>query len=119
MNTLKRSNQSSNRETFRHNLDSLTGDAKRAIALFVRGRSDGGRFLDWKIADRYLTANHFMHILKLICFTIAELAKLVWGFPGTVAANWRKRRQLAVVSEGETERLDRIRNPSKYLGKES
>jgi hypothetical protein len=59
-----------------------------------------------------------MNLFKVICFTIAELAKQVWAFPATVAANSRKRRQLAQVSEGEMERLDRLRNPSKYLGKE-
>lgn len=59
-----------------------------------------------------------MHILKLICLTIGELAKQVWLFPGTVAANLRKRRRRTEVNELEVERLDRIRNPSKYLGKE-
>lgn len=60
-----------------------------------------------------------MHIFKVICFTIFELAKQVWAFPATVAANFRKRRRLADVNEVEAERLDRIRNPSKYLGKEN
>jgi hypothetical protein len=58
-----------------------------------------------------------MHILKLICLTIGELAKQVWSFPGNVAANFRKRRRRTEVNELEVERLDRIRNPSKYLGK--
>jgi hypothetical protein len=78
----------------------------------------------WKIssseyADRHLMPNYLMHILKVICLTIFELAKQVWTFPATVAANLRKRRRLTEVSEGEAERLDRLRNPSKYLGKES
>ena len=59
-----------------------------------------------------------MNVFKVICFTIAELAKQARAFPATVTANLRKRRQLAEVSEGEKERLDRLRNPSKYLGKE-
>ena len=59
-----------------------------------------------------------MHILKVICLTIAELVKQAWAFPATVAANLRKRRHPAGVNDVEAERLDRIRNPSKYLGKE-
>lgn len=58
-----------------------------------------------------------MRILKIICFTIAELARQVWAFPTTVAANLRRGR-LTPVNEVEAERLDRIRHPSKYLGKE-
>lgn len=59
-----------------------------------------------------------MHILKLICLTIAELAKQAWAFPATVAARLRKKRRLTELNEVEAERLDRIRHPSKYLGKE-
>ena len=60
-----------------------------------------------------------MHILKVICLTIVELVKQIGKLPATVAANLRKRRHVAVVNEVEAERLDRLRNPSKYLGKES
>jgi hypothetical protein len=60
-----------------------------------------------------------MHILKVICLTVIELVKQVWKLPATVAANFRKSRHVAVVNEVEAERLDRLRNPSKYLGKES
>ena len=60
-----------------------------------------------------------MRILKIICFTIGELAKQVWALPATVAASFRKRRRLAEVNEVEAERLDRLRNPSKYVGKEN
>jgi hypothetical protein len=59
-----------------------------------------------------------MRILKIICLTVLELAKQVCGFPATVAASFRKRNRLAEVNEVEAERLDRIRHPSKYLGKE-
>jgi hypothetical protein len=59
-----------------------------------------------------------MHILKVICLTVVELAKQAWGLPATVAANFRKRNRLAEVNDVEAERLDRIRHPSKYLGKE-
>lgn len=60
-----------------------------------------------------------MHILKVICFTIAELAKQAWAFPATVVINLRKKRGPTKVNIGEAERLDRLRNPSKYQGKES
>lgn len=60
-----------------------------------------------------------MHILKVICLTIIELVKQAWAFPATVAANFRKKRRVAEVNEVEAERIDRIRHPSKYLGKES
>ena len=59
-----------------------------------------------------------MHILKVICFTIVELFKQLWAIPATLVATFRKRRHVAEVNEVEAERLDRIRHPSKYLGKE-
>lgn len=60
-----------------------------------------------------------MHLFKVIFLTIFELARQVLAFPATVAANMRKRRRSAEVNEVEEERLDRIRHPSKYLGKEN
>jgi hypothetical protein len=58
-----------------------------------------------------------MHTLKLICLTIIQLVKQAWLLPQTVAIAVQQRRQQAVLNEHEAERLDRIRNPSKYLGK--
>ena len=58
-----------------------------------------------------------MHLFKVICLTIYELAKQVWAFPATIVANIRRRRESVAVNEVEAERLDRIRHPSKYLGK--
>ena len=58
-----------------------------------------------------------MYLLKLICMTIIQLIQQVWLFPQTVANAVKHRRQQAVRNELEAERLDRIRNPSKYLGK--
>ena len=61
-----------------------------------------------------------MHLFKVICLTIFELAKQLWALPATVATNLRKRRTTPVgVGAVEAERLDRLRHPSKYLGKES
>jgi hypothetical protein len=58
-----------------------------------------------------------MHTLKLICLNIIQLVKLVWFFPQLVAHAVKQRRRQIVLNELEAERLDRIRNPLKYLGK--
>ena len=58
-----------------------------------------------------------MNILKLICLTIIQLVKQAWLLPQSVANAVKQRRQQVVRNELEAERLDRIRNPSKYLGK--
>jgi len=58
-----------------------------------------------------------MHALKLISLTVIRLAKQVWLLPQTIADTAKQRRQQVVRNELEAERLDRIRNPSKYLGK--
>ena len=58
-----------------------------------------------------------MNILKLICLTIARWLKQAWLLPRTIAEALRKRQQKADFNKNEIERLDRIRNPSKYLGK--
>jgi hypothetical protein len=58
-----------------------------------------------------------MNPSKLICQSLARLARSVWALPKTIA-NISKERQLrAAFNEREAERLDRIRNPSKYWGK--
>ena len=58
-----------------------------------------------------------MYLLKFMCMTIIQLMKQVWLFPQTVANASKHRRRQTVRNELEAERLDRIRNPSKYLGK--
>jgi len=58
-----------------------------------------------------------MKTLKLICLTLMQLIKQTCLLPQTVANAIRDRRQQAVLNEREAERLDRIRNPSKYRGK--
>ena len=58
-----------------------------------------------------------MNILKLICLTIIQLGRQAWLFPQSVAQAVQQRRQKLVLKELEVERLDRICNPSKYLGK--
>ena len=59
-----------------------------------------------------------MYLLNLIFLTLVQLGKQILLLPETIAANVRKRRHRTEVNAMETERLDRIRNPSKYLGKE-
>ena len=58
-----------------------------------------------------------MHTLKLICLTLLQLVKQVWLLPQSVANAVKQRRRQIVLNELEAERLDRIRNPLKYLGK--
>ena len=59
----------------------------------------------------------FMYTLKLIFLTILNLVKQVWLLPQTVALALQQRRRKLARQEFETERLDRIRNPSKYAGR--
>jgi hypothetical protein len=58
-----------------------------------------------------------MDTLKHIYLTFLQLLKQVWLIPSTVGNTLLRRRQKVVRDELEAERLDRIRNPSKYLGK--
>jgi len=45
------------------------------------------------------------------------LALVTWSLPKSIADAVKQRRRQTVLDESEAERLDRIRNPSKYLGK--
>ena len=58
-----------------------------------------------------------MHILKFICLTIIQLVKQAWSLPQSVAIAVQERRLRITREELEAKRLDRIRNPDKYLGK--
>ena len=58
-----------------------------------------------------------MHTLMLICLTIIRLTKEAWLLPRSIGNAVKQRRRQIVLDELEAERLDRIRNPSKYLGK--
>jgi hypothetical protein len=58
-----------------------------------------------------------MRTLKLIGLTIVHLVKQAWLLPRSLANASEDRRRQIVLDELEAERLDRIRNPSKYLGK--
>ena len=58
-----------------------------------------------------------MNILKLICLALTQLVKQAYLLPKTIANAVKQRQRQTVLNELEAERLDRIRNPSKYLGK--
>jgi hypothetical protein len=58
-----------------------------------------------------------MNLFKMIGLTLMGLAKQAWLFPQSVALALRQKRQRVAVNEFEVERLDRLRHPSKYLGK--
>ena len=59
-----------------------------------------------------------MKILMLIGLTLVEIAKQIWALPKTIAHAFADKKQRRSVNAMEAERLDRIRNPLKYLGKE-
>jgi hypothetical protein len=58
-----------------------------------------------------------MERLKLIGLTIVGLAKQAWLLPQTITDALQQRRRQLARHQFETERLDRIRNPSKYRGR--
>ena len=58
-----------------------------------------------------------MNTLNLIYITIIRLFKQARLLPKTIADAVKQRRRQTALNELEVERLDRIRNPSKYLGK--
>jgi hypothetical protein len=55
--------------------------------------------------------------LKLIQQSITGFARRVWRFPQAVSRAVRWSLASSIRARAEAERLDRIRNPSKYLGK--
>ena len=59
-----------------------------------------------------------LNMLKLIYLTFVDLARQVWSLPKTIGNAFRQRQRQGVLEDLEVERLDRIRNPSKYRGKE-
>jgi hypothetical protein len=58
-----------------------------------------------------------MHIRELICRTVVNPFKQAWLLPRTVALALEQKRRQRTRQQFEAERLDRICNPSKYLGK--
>ena len=58
-----------------------------------------------------------MNLIRHICLTIGQLFKQVCLLPKTIANVAELRRQRIALNELEADRLDRIRNPSKYRGR--
>jgi hypothetical protein len=58
-----------------------------------------------------------VNMLKLIGLTFIQLVKQAWLLPQNISGAVKERQQRNIMRELEAERLDRIRNPSKYLGK--
>ena len=58
-----------------------------------------------------------MNTFKQICESIAQWFRHAGLSPQAIAISLEERRLQTVRADLETERLDRIRNPSKYLGK--
>jgi hypothetical protein len=58
-----------------------------------------------------------MHIIKQFFLTLFLMVKQACLLPQSIVESMKRRRSEAVRNELEAERLDRIRNPSKYLGK--
>jgi len=48
---------------------------------------------------------------------LGNILKQAWSFPQSVAAAVKRMRRRSVLNKLEAERLDRIRNPSKYAGR--
>jgi hypothetical protein len=58
-----------------------------------------------------------MNLLKFICLAVVQFAKQVWLLPQSIAMAVKHKRRWMDRNKLEAERLDRIRNPEKYLGK--
>lgn len=58
-----------------------------------------------------------MNTLKVIWLTIVQLVRQIPLLPRSIAKAFKDREQQAERKELEAERLDRLRNPSKYRGK--
>ncbi len=58
-----------------------------------------------------------MNTLKHIYLALMQRVKQAWVLPQTIGNAIKQRQRQIVLAEREVERLDRIRNPSKYLGK--
>jgi len=58
-----------------------------------------------------------MKSLKLIGLTFLRLVKQTWSLPRTISNALKRSKERTILQGREAERLDRIRNPLKYLGK--
>jgi hypothetical protein len=56
-------------------------------------------------------------MFKLLYLTLIQFARQIWALPRTIESAVKQRRRQLVLNAREVERLDRIRNPSKYRGR--
>jgi hypothetical protein len=61
--------------------------------------------------------DYSMNKLTMIWLSIIQSVKQAWLLPQTLALAFKQRRQQIVLNEHQVERLDRLRNPSKYRGR--
>lgn len=59
-----------------------------------------------------------MNVIKFIYLTVVQLIRHAFSLPQTIINAIRDRKAQVILNEREVERLDRIRNPEKYRGKE-
>ncbi|HXF10835.1 MAG TPA: hypothetical protein VN625_08630 [Desulfuromonadaceae bacterium] len=58
-----------------------------------------------------------MNIIKHVCLTLVQLFKQIYAMPVGIFGAIKTRQRRVELKALEAERLDRIRNPSKYRGK--
>ena len=59
-----------------------------------------------------------VNILKQMGLTLVQLGRQICALPQAIAKAVKQRRLQVSLDEREANRLDRIRNPDKYRGKE-
>jgi hypothetical protein len=58
-----------------------------------------------------------MQCLKFVCRTMVWSLKALWQLPHSAVCVLEQMRNQYALNRREAERLDRIRNPAKYVGK--
>ncbi len=58
-----------------------------------------------------------MQMLKFVCRKLVRLLNALLRLPHSVACLLEQSRKQSALNRLEAERLDRIRNPAKYVGK--
>jgi hypothetical protein len=84
-----------------HSSNRFTGKT-RARGVLLRPRKQNDRL---------------MKILLILYLSIVELAKQALGFPRNMFLGLNQKRHKIAPNDQEMERLDRLRHPSKYLGR--
>lgn len=64
-----------------------------------------------------LNQQAIVNLLNFVRRTFIKLIQAAWFLPKTISNAVKQRKQRMIMKEFQAERLDRIRNPRKYLGK--